>query len=113
MEEKKGKSQISTEQKKKKKNAKKEKSKVIQEKELKITDSNVKVKQIDEKFQILFEEVGLDINNYRIYKVRSDGACGSNCTALACHHDERLGQYVRRNINEYIVKHLEYFQKSA
>ena len=44
--------------------------------------------------------------------MNADGACGSNCTALACHHDEKLGPYVRRNINSYIVEHWTYFKDS-
>ena len=71
-----------------------------------------KIKQIDDTFKPLFEEVGLDIQSYKIFKVKGDGACGSNCAALACHHDERLGQYVRRNINDYKVKHWSYFKDS-
>ena len=100
---------MSTEKKKKKKISKKQKSNELQKEDV---ISNYKIRQINDKFKPTFEEVGLDVKNYRIFKVKGDGACGSNCAALACHHDERLGQYVRRNINDYKVKHWEYFKDS-
>ena len=106
-EEKKRKRQMSVEKKKKKKKAKKEKSK-----EGNIDFRNDKLRVLDIKYTQLFKEVGLDIRNYFLYKVKADGACGSNCTALHCHHDEKLGPYVRRNINNYIVDLWPYFQTS-
>merc|ERR1712240_408620 len=100
--------QIKMEKKKKKKLAKKATSKERQGKEMLKTNSNTKIKRLDDQFESLFNEVGLDIQDFTIYKANPDGACGSNCVALAFHHDERLGQYVRRDINSYIVKHGEY-----
>jgi hypothetical protein len=71
---------------------------------------NDKLRKIDGKYKKLFEEVGLDIENFYIYKVNADGACGFNCTTLHCHHDETLGPYVRRNIHEYIVEFWPFFK---
>ena len=111
-EEKKRKRQMSTDKKKKKKAARKEKSIEIQKENMKENEKSDKIRIINDKFKPIFKQVGLDIQNYRIFKVKGDGACGSNCAALACHHDERLGQYVRRNINDFIVKYWPYFKDS-
>ena len=98
------------EKKRKKKKTKKEKvHDIVTQKEM-IKDRSEKLKEIDNKYAKLFKDVGLDIKKHFLYKVKADGACGSNCTALACHHDEKLGPYVRRNINEYIVEHWPFFE---
>ena len=81
---------------KKKKSRSKKKNKSMQE-EVK----NEMVKDIPDKFDSLFKEVGLNRKDYKIYKVKADGACASNCVAVHCHGEEKLGPYVRRNINKY------------
>ena len=73
--------------------------------------TNPKLRKIEDHFKQSFDEVGLNIQKHRVYKVKPDGACGSNCVALRYHEDETMGQYVRRNINEYIVDHWEYQRK--
>ena len=103
--EKKRKRQNSTEKKKKKKKANKEKSKNAGTK-LKI-NGNDKTRGLDEKYKKLFKDEGLDIKDFVRYIVKGNGACGSNCTALAYHFDEKLGPYVRRNINEFTVLNWE------
>merc|ERR1712240_617450 len=95
-------------EKNKKKLAKKAKAKEKQGKERLQAKSNTKIKRLDDNLESLFSEVGLDIQDYVIYKAKPDGACASNCVAIALHHDEGQGQYVRRNINNYIVEHWEY-----
>ena len=95
--------------KKKRRKAKKERSKEVENKEIKQAE-NSKVKLVDDKYRDLFEEVGEDIEDYLVYKVGGDGACGSNCTALAYHMDEKLGPYAGRNINAYIVENFSYFE---
>ena len=42
--------------------------------------------------------------------MKPDGACGSSCTAIHCHRDRKLAKYVRRNINEYLIKFWPFFQ---
>ena len=59
---------------------------------------NSKVKLVDNRYRDLFEEVEEDIEDYLVL-VKGDGACGSTCTALAYHMDEKLGPYVRTNMN--------------
>ena len=101
--------QISTEKKKRKKKARKERMNKEEKIEV-IEKENDKIKHIDAKYANMFTEVGLNIDDYKLYKVRGDGACGANATALACHNDQKLGPYVRRNINDYIVEHYEFFE---
>merc|ERR1712240_234929 len=97
---------------KKKKNKKKKLAKKVkkekQGKEMLKTKSNTKIKKPDDNLESLFSEVGLDIQDHVIYKAKPDGACGSNCIAIALLHDEGQGQSLRRTINKYIVKHWEY-----
>ena len=92
-EEKKRKRQMSIEKKKNKKKFKNEKLK-----------TNSKVQDIEEKYAVLFSDVGLRLEDFCMYQARGDGACGGNCTALHFHHDESLGTYVRRNVNEHVVQ---------
>ena len=54
-------------------------------------------KEICEKLDHLFVEVGLERKNHRIYEVEGDGACACNCVGVHCHGDQKLGKYVRRN----------------
>ena len=49
------------------------------------------VKDIPDKFDYLFKEVGINRNDYRIYKVKANGACASNCVALHVHGESDLG----------------------
>ena len=56
------------------------------------------------------KEVGLDITQYEIFSVEGNGACGSTCTAVHCHRDKKLSQYVRRNVNEYLVEFWPFFK---
>ena len=98
-EEKKRKRQLSLGNKKKKAKSKKEKQKV----EKSISDDSLNhINNINEKLDPLFEEVGLKRNEHRVYKVKADGACASNCVAAHCHGDSKLGTYVRQNLNEYM-----------
>ena len=101
--------QISTEKKKRKKKARKERMR-NEEKTDSIEKENEKIRNIDAKYAKMFTDVGLNIDDYKLYSVRGDGACGANATALACHNDQKLGPYVRRNINNYIVEHYEFFE---
>ena len=70
----------------------------------------IKVNEIPAKFKNVFEEVGLKIEEFLIYPVKGDGACGANSTALHCHRSQKLGPYVMRNVNEFIVKFWPFFQ---
>ena len=109
VDEKKRKRQISVQKKNMKKKARKEKNKdsqVIFE----VDGKQYILKPIDDRFDKLFEEVGLVRKDHTIYKARADGGCGSNCAALHCHQDEQLGQYVRLNTNSYLVKFWPFFQ---
>ena len=93
-EEKKRKRQVSIEKKKaSKKKAKKDETS---------TENNTKVKNIDKKYVTLFSDLGLNSEEFCIYGTRGDGACGANFVAIFYHHEEKLGRYVRRNVNEHI-----------
>ena len=110
-EEKKRKRQMSLGKKKVKSNSKKENPKRSEkEREEKVDEFKINLKEINAKFDPLFADVGLDRNDLVVYKVKADGACASNCTALHCHQDERLGPYVRRNTNKYLVDFWPFFQ---
>jgi hypothetical protein len=67
-------------------------------------------REIPKKYFPVLKEEGIDGDEYCIYGVKPDGACGSTCTGLHCHRDRKLGKYVRRNINEYFVKFWPFFQ---
>ena len=109
-EEKKRKRQMSVEKKKRKKKARREKKKEDEGKEnIEITEKS-KLVQINVKYANIFKEEGLDIEDFVIYKVKGDGACGATCTAVHCHRDEKLGIYVRRNTNEYIAQFWPFFK---
>ena len=60
--------QIKKEKNKKKKLAKKVKAKENQGKEMLKTKSNTKIKRFDDNLESLFSEVGLDIQDFVIYK---------------------------------------------
>ena len=62
---------MSVDKKKRKKKAKKERSKEVENKEIKQAE-NSKVKLVDNKYGDLFEEVGEDIEDYLVYKVKGD-----------------------------------------
>ena len=66
------------------------------------------IREIPLKYEAIMREVGLDLKNFCIRSVIPDGACGSYCTALHCHRDMKLGRYVRRNVNQYIVRFLPF-----
>ena len=68
-------------------------------------------KDIPTKYAKLMKEAGLDITEYEIFSVEGDGACGSTCTAVHCHRDKKLSKYVRRNVNEYLVKFWPFFEE--
>ena len=94
-EEKKRKRQMSIEKKKNKKKAKKDKV---------TTENNTNIHRIDKKYGTLFSQVGLNIEELCLYVTKGDGACGANCVAVFYHNEEKLGPYVRRNINEHKIK---------
>ena len=110
-EERKRKRQISVNKKKRKKLSQKERKREIGGHEQKKNVKNPKLVEIDKKYATLFAEAKLDIEKFVIYKVKGDGACGATCTAIHCHRDEKLGNYVRRNTNEYIAQLWEYFKE--
>ena len=103
---------ISVWKKKSKKKAKKDKSKAAESNEvhggLHVKESNMK--EINEKFNGIMQEAGIDRKDHCLYSAIPGGACGSNTTALHCHRDQKLGSYVRRNINRYLVKFWPFFQ---
>ena len=90
---------------KKKKSRSKKKNKIMQEEVI-----NEVVKDIPDKFDSLFQEVGLNRKDYKIYKVKADGACASNCVAVHCHGEGKLGTYVRRNMNKYEADFFPFFR---
>ena len=91
----------------KKKNKKKEQ---LERNKGKKDDIKQNRKEIDRKFSGLMKEAGLNIEEYCIWSVEPDGACGSTCTAVHCHRDRKLGKYVRRNINEYLNEFWPFFK---
>ena len=107
-EERKRKRQLSVEKKKKKKKMKKEMIKVDQRNKEKDMVKNEKLKEIDVKYNYLFTKA----DKFVIFKVKGDGACGSNCVTIEYHHDEKLGKYVRRNINQ-IMCNFGHFTNNA
>ena len=66
------------------------------------------VKDIPEKLEPLFNEVDLNRKDYKIYKVKADGA--SNCVAVHVHGEGKLGPYVRRNMNAYEADFFPFFR---
>ena len=42
--------------------------------------------------------------------VKGDGASGANCAALNFHSDEKLGIYVRRNINQHLADFFRFYE---
>ena len=100
-----------------KKKAKNESEKKKKKKKEQLTRSqeneNVMIrnrKEIDKKYSGIMKEAGLNIDDYCIWSVEPDGACGSTCTAVHCHRDKKLGKYVRRNINEYLNDFWPFFK---
>ena len=91
----------------KKKNKKKEQVERSKDKKNGIKQNR---KEINMKYSGIMKEVGLDIQDYCIWSVEPDGACGSTCTAVHCHRDKKLGKYVRRNINEYLIEFWPFFK---
>ena len=90
-----------------KKKLKKQKSKKKNKKENSVKN---KSKVIPAKYENIFEEVGIKIEEFCIFPVKGDGACGANSTALHCHRSQNLGPYVMRNVNEFIAKFWPFFQ---
>ena len=45
-----------------------------------------------------------------ICRTRGDGACGAHCVASNFYHDETLGHYVRRNVNDHIVDFWPFYE---
>ena len=58
----------------------------------------------------MFKEVGMNIKHFKIYKVKADEACASNCVAVHVHGEEHLGTYVRRNMNLYEAEFFPFFR---
>ena len=111
IEEKKRKREKSIQKKRLKKKAQQERNREIQSLESNmIKDLGKNLVEIDEKYTSILLEAGIDRNNYIIYKAKADGACASNCTAIHVHHEQNLGPYVRRNVNEYIIKFWPFFK---
>ena len=71
---------------------------------------NPNVTEIDRKYEKLFSEAGLKIEDYCICRAKRDGACGANCIALLFRYDETLGKYVRNNVNDHIVKFWPFYE---
>merc|ERR1712240_307859 len=95
-------------EKNKKKLAKKAKAKEKQGNARPQANTNTKIESLNNNLESVFREAGLDIQEWIIYKAKPNGACASNCIAIALLHDEGQGQSLRRTINKYIVKHWEY-----
>ena len=66
-------------------------------------------KEIHEKFEAILKEAGINRRDLYIYAAIADGACESNTTALHYHRDQELGQYVRINIDDFLVKCWPFF----
>ena len=97
--------------KKKKVSVKKKKSKRKNKKE-KSGENPLKLKleEIPEQYDKIFKESGKDRQEFGLFSVKPNGACGANSTALHCHRDQNLGPYVMRNVNEFTVKFWPFFQ---
>ena len=67
-------------------------------------------KYINEKYDAIMKEAGIERKDYCICPVKPDGACGSTCSDIHCHRDRKLSRYVRRNINEYMIKFWQFFR---
>ena len=106
--EKKRKRQLSTEKKKNKKKPKKDKKTKQSVSEEKKRNENIR--EIDRKYESLFTEAGLKIDEHVLCVVKGDGACGSSCAALNFHSDRTLGAYVRRNINKHITDFWPFYE---
>ena len=91
------------------KKKKKKKEQLVKSKENE-NDVQRNMKEIDRKYSGIMKEAGLNIDDFCIWSVEPDGACGSTCTAVHCHRDKKLGQYVRRNINEYLNDFWPFFK---
>ena len=97
---------------KRQRSKKKSKSKKREKVEETVDDKNsTNVNEIPKDLEKAFKEVGLNLNEYRIYKVKGDGACASNCVAVHIHGEEKLGQYVKRNMNEYEAEFFPFFRQ--
>ena len=111
LEERKRKRQKSLQKKKLKKKAQQERNQEIQELESHmIKDFEKNLVEIDEKYTSILLEAGINRKDFIVYKSKADGACASNCTAIHVHHEQNLGPYVRRNVNEYIVQFWPFFK---
>ena len=106
--EKKRKRQLSTEKKKTKKKPKKDMKTKQPVSEEKKTKQNIR--QIEKKYESLFTEAGLKIDEHVLCAVKGDGACGFTCAALNFHTDRTLGAYVRRNINKHIADFWPFYE---
>ena len=73
-------------------------------------DLKPNLKEVDKKFTSVMREAGLNIDEYCVFSAAPDGACGSTCTAIHCHMDKKLGRYVRRNINGYLIEFWPFFK---
>ena len=68
------------------------KEKASKREEVKEDTSVNNIKEIDDKYEELFKIAGIIKKDHVIYKVKANGACASNCTAIHCHQDETFGQ---------------------
>ena len=57
--------------------------------------------EIPEQYRQLFSTKGLNIDEFELYRVSGNGACGANCIAALLHLDDGMGGFVRRNINQH------------
>ena len=64
---------------------------------------NPKLKVIDEKYNELFIEAGIERKKHAIYETEPNGACGFIGTGLHCHQD---GQPSKRSKNKINVKEI-------
>ena len=92
-------------------NKKKSKSKkTVNAEKIDLKKKSPFIEDIPKEYEKVFKDVGLDVNNYKIYKVKGDGACASNCVAVHCHGQESLGPYVRRNMNNFEAEFFPLFR---
>ena len=92
----------------KKKAVKKAKAKEKQGNAEPQANTNTKLESLNNNLESMFMEAGLNIQDWIIYKAKPNGACASNCIAIALLHDEGQGQSLRITINKFIVKYWEY-----
>ena len=97
------KKKLSLKKKKSKRKNKKERNEEISQK--------IKLEEIPKQYDEIFKESGKNRQDFGLFSVKPDGACGANSTALHCHRDQNLGPYVMRNVNQFTVDFWPFFQE--